>query len=173
MTDRIIAHLLEDEGWPAYTDAPADKGGPTKGGVTLATLSAHRGHSCTIADLKALQQAEAEAIYRQRFIAGPHFDGVVDELLRWQVVDAGVLSGPARVTRWLQEAVGAPVDGILGPRTLTAINAAPAHRVALLFAAKRIPFLGRLIEADRSQAKWAAGWFARAARFVELEADRA
>ncbi len=171
---RIIAHLLEVEGWPAFTNDPDDRGSATKGGITLATLSAHRGRPCTVAELQALPQSEAEAIYRQRFITGPRFDRVEDELLRWQLVDASVLSGPARVTRWLQEAAGIlPADGILGSKTTAAVNATSAHRLGLRVAALRAEFLGRLIEADRTQAKYAAGWMVRAMRFIELESDRA
>lgn len=173
MSDRIIAHILEVEGWPKYTNAPADRGGPTKGGITLATLSAWRGRPCSIADLQNLQQPEAESIYRQVFIVGPRFDRIVDELLRFQVVDCGVHSGPRRAVEWLQFVVEAKVDGVLGPVTLAAVNGADPHRLALRLAAARVRFLARLIERDRTQAKWANGWMSRAMRFVEMESWRA
>lgn len=172
-TDSIIRHIFALEGWPKYTDAPADRGGPTKGGITLATLRSWRNSSAvTTVDLRALSDSEAADIYHSRFIVAPGFAGITDELLRWQVVDAGVLSGPTRATSWLQEAAGAAPDGKLGPVTLKAVNGTPAHIVAVRFAAIRIRFLGRLIEHDRTQAKWAAGWMNRATSFLDKEADR-
>src|SRR3990167_11048904 len=97
----ILAHIFQIEGWPAFTDDPTDRGGSTKGGITLAALQAWRGRPTTKAELRNLTKAEAGDIYRSRYIAP--FEAVEDELLRWQVVDAGVLSGPARAARWLQE----------------------------------------------------------------------
>jgi lysozyme family protein len=168
----ILAHIFEVEGWPAYTDAPVDRGGPTKGGITLATLRAHRGRPVTVADLQALSQEEAGDIYRVRYIAP--FESVEDELLRWQVVDCGVLSGTARAVRWLQEAAVVKVDGILGPKSLAAINApGRAHALGVRLAAVRIRFLGQLIERDREQAKWTNGWMRRATSFLDREAERA
>nr|WP_222532573.1 glycosyl hydrolase 108 family protein [Azospirillum sp. 412522] len=38
-TEAIIDTILRREGWPRYTDRPSDRGGPTKGGITLATLT--------------------------------------------------------------------------------------------------------------------------------------
>ena len=172
MTDRIVAELLEAEGWPAFTDDPRDKGGATKGGITLATLSEWLGRAATVAELRDLPQATAEAIYSKRFITGPGFDGIADELLRWQVVDCGVLSGPRRAVEWLQFAADVKVDGQLGPKTLAAVNGGKAHRIGLRLACSRARFMARVVERDHDQAKWVAGWIARALRFVELEAGR-
>ena len=38
-----LEKILEREGWPKYTDHPDDRGGPTKGGITLGTLRSWRG----------------------------------------------------------------------------------------------------------------------------------
>lgn len=181
MSDRIIAHILQVEGWPAFTDNPRDRGGPTKGGVTLQTLRDWRGNQALgIGALKDLPQAEAEAIYRQRYIVEPRFDHIADELLRFQVVDAGVMSGPDRATRWLQEAIGVIADGRIGLQTLAALNGANAHRLGILYAVIRIRFLGDLIaKTGRSpspaddQDVWASGWLIRASSFLLLEAERA
>ena len=37
-TEQVITDILRREGWPKYTNRAADKGGPTKGGITLETL---------------------------------------------------------------------------------------------------------------------------------------
>ncbi len=171
--DPIVSYLLEAEGWPEYTDRSADRGGPTKGGITLATLREHRGTVASAADLRALGEDEARAIYFRRYLAGPGFDGIRDDLLRWQVVDAGVLSGPSRAARWLQEAAGvAPADGKVGPKTLAAVNSQDAHRVALRLCAARTRGLMRIVAGDATQAVWASGWANRALSFLDKEASR-
>ena len=180
MSARIIAHLLKLEGWPAFTDNPRDRGGPTKGGITLQTLREWRHDPALgVGALKSLPQAEAEAIYRQRYIVGPRFDHIADELLRFQVVDAGVMSGPERATRWLQEAAGVAADGKLGPQTIAAVNGANAHRLGIRFGAIRVRFLGDLVartgrtpSTSDDQDVWASGWSVRATYFLDLEAER-
>ena len=168
----IVNHILQAEGWPAYTNHAADRGGPTKGGITLKTLrSIHP--AASIDDLKKLSEAEARNIYETQYIISPGFGAIRDDLLRWQVVDAGILSGPHRATIWLQEAADADADGVLGPKTITAVNARSAHSVALRFCAARARGLMRIVSTDRQQAIWAAGWMNRCMSFLELEASRA
>lgn len=169
---QLIAEILRREGWPAYTNHAADKGGPTKGGITQATLSAWRGRPVTADDVRALTEDEARAIYRDRYLIKPRFDQIADSALRHLVVDAGVLSGPAQATRWLQRAVGVPADGIVGTLTLSAVNALPAPAVRLAFTAARVRFFGELVQDNanarsagkqvKDQALFIGGWLNRA-----------
>ena len=180
MSDRIIAHILLSEGWPAFTDHPQDRGGATKGGITLQTLREwRRDPSLGVGALKSLTQAEAEAIYSRRYITGPGFDRITDELLRFQVVDCGVMSGPPRAAEWLQKMAGVTADGVVGPKTLAVVNAADPHRLGIRLAGERIRFLGQLIaRTERTpspaddQGVWASGWLNRATSFLDLEAMR-
>ena len=65
--------------------------------------------------------------------------------MRLVVFDAAVHAGPSRAIRWAQAAVGAEEDGIIGPRTLAAIQAAPDQdRMALAMIQARLDFLRRL-----------------------------
>jgi lysozyme family protein len=173
LDDPIVDEILVSEGWPRFTDAANDRGGPTKGGITLATLAAHRGRRVSVDDLRALSESEARLIYAERYITGPRFDAIPDFLLRWQVVDCGVHSGPPTAAKWLQSAAGVAADGVVGDVTLRAVAAADPHVLALRVAAQRARHLGRLIEIDRRQAEWAHGWMRRAMAFVEREAGRA
>lgn len=170
--DDIITGTLKAEGWPEYTDRPNDRGGPTKGGITLRTLSAFRQRVCTVDELRALTEIDARSIYAKVFVQDPRFDRILDSLLRWQVVDAGIMSGPERVTRWLQTAAGVKADGVFGLVTDTRINSLSPHALALRFAAARIRFYGRLITDDPRQSENAAGWMNRATKFIEYEEQR-
>lgn len=114
-----IDAILKREGWPKYTNHPADKGGPTKGGITLDTLSAWRGRPQTIADLQAMAEPEARAIYRGRYIRP--WDFVPDDDLFEVLIDYAVTSWHDDPTRALQEKLGVKVDGVLGPITRAAM----------------------------------------------------
>lgn len=177
--DAIISDVLRREGWPTYTDRPSDRGGPTKGGITLATLAAWRGRSVTAADVANLDEHEARAIYRQRYVVEPGYSLISDGLLLGLVVDCAVLYGTDDASPWLQIAAnrlgaGLKVDGAVGPRTAAAVNALPAVSLYILVCSERIRKTGRIVTADakrrrrtEDQALNAAGWLNRATELLE------
>lgn len=178
-TDKIIADILAREGWPTYSNEPADRGGPTKGGITLRSWREFTGNPfATVDDLKALTDAQGEAFYRHRHIISPNFDRIDDPYLRDLVVDCGVHHGVSRASKWLQRVVGTRRDGIVGDKTLSAVQAADARVLMLGIISHRIRLFGRLIGRDPElkraskagfhlQARWAGGWNNRAADFID------
>lgn len=152
-TTEIITEILRAEGWPKYTDRVSDRGGPTKGGITLATLSKYRGRTCTAEDVKALTETEVRQIYAKMYIADPGYDGIADAALKGLVVDSGVLFGPDDASPWLQQAAVAAgaaikVDGAVGSRTIAAVNALPARKLQLLICAYRLRKIAGIVTAD-------------------------
>ena len=122
MTDlEIIDGIIHREG-RTYTNRPADKGGPTKFGITLATLSRWRNRPVTADDVRALSESEARAIYLADYVTP--WAWVTDDDLRTLLVEWGVTSGFRRPCRALQAVVGAEVDGIAGPETQRLTRAA-------------------------------------------------
>jgi len=177
--DDILTEILRREGWPRYTDHPADRGGPTKGGITLATLAAWRRRMGqpvpTAADVEALTEAEVRRILRHLYVDEPGYGGIRDPHLQALVVDCAVLYGADDASPWLQRAatrLGAEiaVDGKVGPRTIAAVNALPARELALRIIEQRLVKMGRVITDDakarlrtQDQALNAAGWSNRLA----------
>ncbi len=173
--DWIITDVLRREGGDAFTEPLDDHGGPTHFGITLKTLSEDRGRPATAADVAMLGEAEARAIYRRRYIARPGFDGLAPRL-SWLLTDCGVLHGPDRAVKWLQQAVGATIDGNLGPATLAAVTAAGDRQTFLRVCRYRVEFIGRIVTGNHVDAdqdgipdnmEKCAGWLNRAASFLE------
>jgi lysozyme family protein len=160
LNDRIIA----DEG--GYVNDPADAGGPTKYGITLATLSAFRGRPCTAADVAALTRDDAIAIYDAKYVTGPGFDKITDAMLRTAAADAAVLFGPDRVIGALQSLCGVTADGIFGPVTVAAVNKREARELVNRLSLWRIRKHITRVVTDESQIRFLRGWFERAASFV-------
>lgn len=164
MTDKeIIDGILQREG-SAYTNAPGDKGGPTKYGITLATLKAWRKTDVLPTDVQLLAEEEARAIYQHRYIIDPGFSHIADDALRVAVIDAGVNSGPGRATEWLQLALGVTPDGVLGVKTLGALDSADATEALRRFLLYRLKHLAGMMK-DKSQHQFAAGWLVRVMSF--------
>lgn len=106
MTDAIasiIAGVLAREG-SAYTDRPDDAGGPTKGGITLKTLSEYLGRPATVAELQALTREQEVAIYYHLYVELPGFGAVlgVSQALGEKLVDVGVNCGQPTAIEYLQ-----------------------------------------------------------------------
>lgn len=160
----IVDDVLRREG--EFVQHPADAGGPTKFGITQATLADWRHAPVTASDVSALTIDEARSILEQRYVRDPRFDQVSDARLQALLVDYGVHSGPTRVVRALQRIVGVPVDGVLGPNTLAAIDRLGADTVTRQLLQARGRALASLIAADPTQRAFAAGWLRRLMEFV-------
>lgn len=115
--ERILDDIIRREG-DKYTNRKSDRGGPTKYGITLATLRDVRGPHITAEDVKNLTEPEAREIYRELYIKRPGFDRILDPRLRAFIIDFGVNSGPTRAAMALQRMIGTPADGIIGPDTI-------------------------------------------------------
>lgn len=106
--------------------------------------------------------------YMERFVIGPGYDKVNDAKLQYQLIDFGVNSGPAVATKRLQEVLGLPGDGVLGPTTLAAVNAADARTINNRLMGKRIEMIGRLVQQHPTQLSFLSGWLDRALSFLYL-----
>ena len=146
-----------------YVNAKTDAGGPTKYGITHATLAAHRGvKSVTAAQVKAMTLAEAEAIYRKSYWIQSGGD-VLPVGLDYAAFDFGVNSGPGRAVRVLQQVVGVAADGKIGPKTLEAVRAYPGGTVKLIrdYCAARMAFLRGLTNPKTGFPANGRGWTIR------------
>lgn len=132
--DDAFAKLLGHEG--GYVDHPSDPGGATNWGVTQAVARAngYAGH------MRDFPQEAAKRIYRAQY-----WDAVSAEALppalRYVVFDAAVNSGVKQAIRWLQRAVFADDDGVIGAKTLMAVNVADAQAVRARFLGQRLRFM--------------------------------
>ncbi|MFW6021779.1 MAG: glycoside hydrolase family 108 protein, partial [Guyparkeria sp.] len=165
-TDDIIDKIIEREG--GYVDHPADRGGCTNYGITLATLRRMRGDDSTDCDdVAALTEDEAREIYAEQYIDEPGFSHVKDQRLFGLLVDSGVQHGPSRAVKWLQDAAGVTADGVYGPVTTRAVNEADPRGLYRRVLARRAEHYGKTIALDPTQSAFAVGWMRRIGEFVE------
>lgn len=166
MTDaQIIDAIEKNEGWPKYSNRADDLGGPTKGGITLATLRAWRNDArLTAADLRQLERPEARAIYQFMFLQP--FAAITDPALRHYLIDLGVLRGPRKAAIMLQDVVGArPADGWIGPKTVKAIAPYKRH-VLIMLIGSRFTHIEQRVRENPTQ-EWARnGWRNRNGSFL-------
>lgn len=166
-TRRLILDIIEREG--DYVDNKADRGGPTKYGITQKTLSSWLGKPATKADVQNLTKPIAFQIYWRRYVRKPNFDCIHYDSVAEHVCDCGVLHGTKRAAEWLQEAAGVTVDGIVGSETLKAVNEGTRlpEELNRAILKKRLRFMATIVRNDHTQAKFILGWVNRALEFLE------
>jgi len=136
--DELIDELIEREG--GFVSHPADRGGPTRYGITEAVARAH-GYA---GPMNQLPRDEAAAIYRRLYWLRPRFDQVAERAPRVaaELFDTGANMGPAVAATFLQRALTAlnrggndfpdlVPDGRIGPATIAALDAFLEARGAL------------------------------------------
>ncbi len=153
---RAFDLVLQYEG--GYVNHPADPGGPTNMGITIATLRAARGHHVDINDVKNLTKAEAGQIYKANYwdrIQGDELPSGAD----FAVFDFAVNSGPGTAMKFLQHALAVPADGAIGPVTLKATRQVRAADLINSYMDRRLDYL----EGLRTWHTFGKGWTARVA----------
>ena len=116
--DQAFERLIGHEG--GYVNHPDDPGGETKFGITKRTYP--------LENIKGMTLERAKVLYLRDYW-GPAGCDAVPDAIKFDLFDMAVNSGVVPAVRALQRAVGATPDGILGPKTLQAINSMPAPRL--------------------------------------------
>jgi lysozyme family protein len=154
--DVALARLLAHEG--GYSNHPADPGGPTKFGITLADYRRYLKPDGTAADVRAMRVEEAKAIYRERYWNALRCDELPAGL-DYAVFDYGVNSGVSRSARALRQIVGLAKDGGIDAGVLAAVRGSDAARLTAALCDERLAFLQRL----RTWPVFGRGWGRRVA----------
>lgn len=178
----IATEIVKREG--GFVDDPDDPGGATKHGVTIHTmrslgLDLDRDGKITVADVRALTREQAVEIFEKHYFEKPLI-ALLPAALHPTVFDMYVNAGSnaVRILQRLLKDMGYPldVDGVLGPKTIGAAQAAfqsaPQHLVDAYGIARRNYYF-RIADrraASRKYAKTRAGskggWIRRAEEFI-------
>nr|WP_299241424.1 glycosyl hydrolase 108 family protein [uncultured Halomonas sp.] len=175
LKDRLIGNVITRE--KGFSDHPADRGGPTKDGITEAVA---RRHGYT-GDMRELPDNKIREIYAADYWHSLHLDRIaaIHSDLTEYLFDYGVNSGPERAAEALQRLLNVlnrveldyqdiAVDGAVGPQTLAALEDFRRERgwlglnvLAEAVNGLRVAFLVELSEARESQEAFTFGWLKR------------
>lgn len=150
--EQAFERLLGHEG--GFVDHPEDPGGATRWGITQRIA---RKHGYT-GDMRNFPVEEARRIARTEYWDKVRADDVPDAL-RFDLFDGAYNSGPPQAIKWLQRAAGADDDGMIGPKTLTAVRAANPHLLAKRYNGHRLQFMTDL----KTWPTFGRGWARRIA----------
>ena len=154
--DTAFEKLIGHEG--GYVNDPVDPGGETKYGISKRAYPTE--------DIANLTLERAKQLYLRDYWAPAGCDSVPQQL-RFDLLDMAVNAGVKAAIKALQHAVSETEDGILGPRTLQAIQSAPAWRILMRFYAARL-----VLYTKADDARWGRfgrGWIRRVAQNMEAQ----
>ncbi|MDH5393807.1 MAG: N-acetylmuramidase [Gammaproteobacteria bacterium] len=170
--DQMINDILRREG--GFVDHADDKGGPTKYGITIKTLSAYLGHAALSSEVEALTEEVARDIYERNYYIAPRIDRL-PETIQPFVFDCAINHGPRRAIKFLQsvcnQAGYKPAlseDGTLGPNTLKAVDSTLAKMGNVFLQAlyeERRNFYLTIVQNEPSQKVFLNGWMNRVNEF--------
>lgn len=153
-TDAFNVLLDPQHEGKTYVNNPHDPGGETMYGVTK-RVAIRNGYT---GDMRNLPLATAMQIAKSEYWDKCQCDKL-DPNLAFQVFDCAYNHGVPNAVRFLQQAVGATPDGVMGPLTLAAVNALPWWKVAFRVLGIRQEFFCGL----DSWASFGRGWSRRVA----------
>lgn len=156
MSDQdLIDDEIRREG--GFRNQVGDPGGRTQYGISEKSFPA------AWADNQVTLE-EAREIYRQKFLQGWRIELIPHEALKHQVLDFSINSGLWGIKK-LQQILGVPDDGVIGPSTLAAIARCDPHVVNNRLVDERVQFICRLVQKRPAQLPDLFGLVTRALSF--------
>ena len=156
--------LFEKAKLKGFANDPDDLGGATMCGVTLATFKEYchrKGYPRpTIVRLKAIKYKEWLEILKTMFWDRWRADQINNESVALILVDWVWGSGKYGITI-PQKAIGVTADGVVGQKTIAAVNARGPKQLFDLIKKERLAYIERICKSRPTNVKYKNGWLNR------------
>ncbi len=143
---------------------PNDRGGATMAGVTITTYRDYckRKHlpAPSVSSLSKLSYAEWIAILKTMFWDRWQADLIADQRVAEMLVDWVWTSGVYGI-KLPQKLLGVKSDGIVGPKTLAAVNCHNPQDLFHLLKRERIAYIDRICMSRPANRRFYTGWLRR------------
>lgn len=147
--------ILKWEG--GFANDPFDKGGATNKGITIGTFRQFYGKDATVEQLKRITDEQWLHVFKAGYWDRWQADRISNQAVANILVDWVWASGVNGI-KIPQRVLGVADDGIVGEKTLAALNAQnPAEFFAKIHAG-RIKFVDDIVRRNPTQARFIKGW---------------
>lgn len=155
---KMIPFIRKWEG--GYANDPDDKGGCTMMGVTIKVYQKYFGKDKTCEDLKRITDDEWLEIFKDGYWKPWKADEIKNQSIAQLCVDMGWGSGPKTAIKKVQATLGLKADGIVGPKTLAALNQVPSAGVFRKLWTMRYQWFQQIAKSGNNK-KFLRGWLNR------------
>ena len=156
--------LFEKSRKRGFANDPRDLGGATMCGVTIATYTEYRRRKGlpkpTVEQLKAIPYKEWLEILKAMFWDRWKADQIKNQSIANFLVDWVWASGNYGV-KLPQKILGVSIDGVVGPKTIAAVNAKDPGTLFYQLRQERIDFTDRIRKSRPQNKRFYSGWINR------------
>lgn len=157
--EKILPIVLLNEG--GYSDVEFDLGGATNYGITQRVYDLYRTkNGKPLQSVMYITQDEVQEIYWDMYWSPMKLDSIDDEASALEIFDMGVNSGIGTAAKMAQRIVNAIPDGVIGPKTILAINNYNKDFVTEYKEARRMYYVDIVINRP-TNIKFLKGWLKR------------
>lgn len=157
--------LKKVEGYGIYTNKASDLGGATMSGVTLTTFRQYFGSDKTVSDLKKMTEAQWRYIFKRGYWDKAGADNIKNQSVAELIVDFCVNSGVGMLKK-VQSLLGVAADGVIGPKSIAAINGANQQLLFNAIMAERRSKYFEIVAYNNGQKVNLQGWLNRLKMFT-------
>ncbi len=155
---KLVPFILKWEG--GFVNDPHDLGGETNHGVTLATFRSVFGKKKTVSDLKEMTQAQWNIIFKKYYWDRWKADEIKDQNVANILVDWVWASGAYGI-KIPQGVLSVTADGIVGAKTIAAVNARDGKELFDTIKEERKAYIERICKSRPQNKKFYNGWMNR------------
>lgn len=143
-----------------WANDPDDSGGCTMSGITIGTYQHYYGSDKTCEDLQYLTDDEWLYMFKRGYWDRFKADYIENQSIAQLCVQMGWGSGPVTAIKRIQQCLGCKADGIVGPKTLAALNGDNKEEIFNRLWTMRKEWLVRISKIGNNK-KYLKGWLRR------------
>ena len=168
---RALEYII-DVSERGFVNNPADKGGPTKYGITKKDLEKIKGRPVTDAEVEALDKDDTMEFYRKEYWEQLSCDKLTQYEVALSLFDSCILFGIRPVSLYSQMALVVcgfselQIDGKIGPLSIECFNLVDPQKFCLAYVKLLNQKIDHILNASPSQKVFEHGWRSRINRYI-------
>ncbi|MFT7224373.1 MAG: lysozyme family protein [Cellvibrionaceae bacterium] len=155
--------MIRNEGGYVNHKVAGDRGGQTYAGIARTFHGDWKGWN--LIDRDDMDNPELTELviefYKSKFWDKVKGDEIQNQRIAATIFDFSVNTGTRTASKLLQLVVGETPDGIIGPKTVAAVNQADEELFVAKYALAKVARYAEIVKRDRSQIKFLLGWLNR------------
>lgn len=161
-SSKLVPFILQWEG--GFVNDPLDLGGATNKGITIGTFTEYRRRkglkAPTVQDLKNISNEDWHEVFKGLYWDRWKADEIKNQSVANILVDWVWASGSHGIKR-PQRLLGVTADGIVGSKTIAALNDKDPAELFRMIKADRIKFIDEICEKRPANNRFKKGWLNR------------
>lgn len=154
--------MIDNEGGYTLHTVKGDRGGQTYAGIARKFHPKWIGWKYIDSEQLSMARSQVYIFYREKFWNKIKCSDIENQKIAATIFDFAVNAGSKTAIKLAQIVVDETPDGIIGPKTINAINETPQEEFMQGYLIAKIKYYSDICNRNRSQSKFLLGWINRA-----------